>query len=107
MRNRYCPSDVSRSELRAELEADAFNDAVSEATSELQDQLDQMVSDYDELVDLLKSVTTELDSLYRKIDDIDPADTSPKEVAQEVHAIGDDLTALLERICNVLDEVAA
>lgn len=103
----YCPSDLSRSEIIAEARDEAIAAAAEDLNTEMREQLDAMTDDYDELVKVLQSVTTELAALYRKVDDIDPADTSPKEVAQEVHAIGDDLTALLERICNVLDEVTA
>lgn len=103
----YCPSDLSRSEIIAEARDEAIAAAAEDLNTEMREQLDAMTDDYDELVKVLQSVTTELAALYRKVDDIDPADTSPKEVAQKVHAIGDTVTALKERIWNVLDEVTA
>ena len=79
MTRRYCPSDLSRSELAAEARAEAIEAAAEEMNAEIRQELNALRADYDATRLALEHAHDALLNLETRTAVYDTLHTSPSE----------------------------
>lgn len=100
---RYCPSDLSRSEMLAEARAEAISSAAEEMTAELREELDAIRADYDAIRLALEHAHDALLNLEDETAVYDIMNTTPGETVTFIGLLHDAATRGREAAANALD----
>ena len=104
---RYCPSDLSRSEMLAEARAEAIEAAAEEMTAELREELDAIRADYDAMRLALEHAHDALLNLETRTAVYDTMHTSPSETCTLIGLLHNAAVRGREAAANALDETEA